>query len=72
LVADLVACGTGQKVTEQLRETVAAVEALVGERQDHPGVSVQRIADYLKLHKATASRRVQKTLYVGYLENRAM
>ena len=71
LVADLVACGSGQKVTEQVRETVAAVMALVGERHDHPGVTIQGIAYYLKLHKATVSRRVQKGLYAGYLENRA-
>ncbi len=71
LVADLVACGTGQKVTEKIRETVGAVEALVGGHQDHPGVTIQGIANSLKVHRTTAYRRVQKTLYAGYLENRA-
>ncbi len=71
LVADLVACGTGQKVAETVRETAGAVKALVGDHQDHPGVSIQNIADYLGLHKSTVSRRVKKTLYAGYLENKA-
>ena len=70
LVADLVACGTGQKVTEKVRETVGAVKALVGERQDHPGVTIQGIANYLKLHRTTAYRRVLKALYASYLENK--
>jgi hypothetical protein len=71
LAADLVACGTGQKVTDIVRETVRAVKALVEDREDHPGVTVQAIANHLNLHKATASRRVQKALYAGYVENRA-
>jgi hypothetical protein len=71
LVADLVACGTGQMVTEKIRETVGAVKALVGDRQDHPGFSIQSISDYLGLHKSTVSRRVKKALHAGYLENKA-
>jgi hypothetical protein len=71
LVADLVACGTGQKVTEPMQETVGAVKALVGDRQDHPGISIQDIASYLDLHKSTISRRVKKALHAGYLENKA-
>jgi hypothetical protein len=71
LVADLVACGTGQKVTETVRETVGAVKALVGDCQDHPGFSIQSISDYLGLHKSTVSRRVKKALHAGYLENKA-
>jgi hypothetical protein len=71
LVADLVAYGTGHKVSETLRETLGAVEALVGESHDHIGVSIQEIAAYLRLHKGTASRRVKKALHAGYLENKA-
>jgi hypothetical protein len=71
LVADLVACGTGHLVTVTVRETVGAVKALVGDHQDHPGISIQGIADYLELHKSTASRRVKKALHAGYLENKA-
>lgn len=71
LVADLVACGTEQKVTEPMQETVGAVKALVGDRQDHPGISIQDIASYLDLHKSTISRRVKKALHAGYLENKA-
>jgi hypothetical protein len=72
LVADLVACGAGLKVTETVRAMVGAVKALVADLKDHPGVSIREIADYLAVHKSTASRRVKKAaLHEGSLETKA-
>lgn len=70
LVADLVAYGTGQKVAATVRDTVAAVKALVGDAKDHPGVTVQELAKHLVRDKSAASRRAKAALRAGYLENK--
>lgn len=68
LVADLVSYGTGQKVSETVRETVEVVEFLEGENPN--GVSYTSIGKKLGIDESAARRRVQTAIKKGYLENR--
>ncbi|MEW6386324.1 MAG: hypothetical protein AB1491_02250 [Thermodesulfobacteriota bacterium] len=68
LVADLVSYGTGQKVSEKVRETVEAVQLLTEENPD--GVSYTAIGNRLGIDESAARRRVQTAFKKGYLENR--
>jgi len=68
LVADLVSHGTGQKVTETIRETVKVVGQLTGGNSD--GVTYSAIGKKLGIDESTARRRVQTAIKKGYLANR--
>ena len=66
LIADLIADGVGATVTQEIRETVAAVQELgAGDRL----VSLVELARHLKLDKSAVSRRVAKAVERGYLDN---
>jgi hypothetical protein len=67
LVADLIAEGVEATVSATDRETVEAVGALTSE--NFLGVSVTDLAAYLKIDKASASRRVNVAMKRGYLFN---
>lgn len=67
LVGDLMAEGVEVSVPETIRETVAAVRALLPES---PGfVRVSDVAKYIGLERSSAKRRVDKALESGYLIN---
>jgi hypothetical protein len=67
LVADLVAEGTGAGVSDIVRETVEVVRSL--EKRCIEGVPLRAIAQVLRLDKSTISRRVDKAVELGYLQN---
>lgn len=76
LVVDLIAAGIGAEVPKTVRETVAAVEALLAKRAYVPEdafrevtVTQAEVAKELRLDKATVSRRVREARQRGYLEN---
>lgn len=65
LVADVIAEGVGQTVSEPVRETVAAVGALASAE----GVMALAIAAKLRLDKSTVSRRLRVAADGGYIRN---
>jgi hypothetical protein len=69
LIADLVATGVGASVPATVRETVAAVAELTARQQPRIGVMLGQVAEYLKLDKSAASRRVAAAIKGGYLVN---
>lgn len=67
LVADTLAEGVGTTVSDTVRETIAAVEALA--RAHIEGVALRVIAEKLKLDKSNVSRRLRVAADGGYLRN---
>ncbi len=67
LVSPFMAEGLEASVPRTVRETVAAVEKLVGGRAE--GITVTAVAKELGLDKSAASRRVKNALVLGYLES---
>lgn len=67
LTVDLVSEGVGTLVRPTLRETVAAVEALI--ERGTPEPTIQAVANQLQLDKSAASRRVRAAQEAGYLKN---
>jgi len=68
LVVDLMGEGVGAAVPFTVRETVAAVSALLSEGAD--SVTYKQLGDRLGLDKSTASRRARRAYEGGYLRNR--
>jgi hypothetical protein len=68
LVADLIADGVEAAVSPTIRETVDAVESLLGE-QGAGETTVLAVAARLQLDKSSALRRVRVALERGYLRN---
>jgi hypothetical protein len=68
LTADLISEGVQASVPRKVRETVEAVEALLG----GGNVTVARVAGHLGLDKSSASRRVAAALQLDYLVNRGI
>ncbi|MEJ7815967.1 MAG: hypothetical protein WKF53_12410 [Rubrobacter sp.] len=66
LVADLVSEGVDATVSKTMRETVGAVTNLTANEDT---VGLKAVAKYLKLDKASASRRVKAAREAGYLVN---
>jgi hypothetical protein len=69
LVAALVACGTGHRVSETLRQTVEAVSTLLENGSSLFAVTVQELAQYLERDESSVNRRVNAALKAGYLIN---
>jgi hypothetical protein len=67
IVADLIADGVGATVSKAIRETVAAVAALIA--SNPAGVSVTALAGALRVDKSAVSRRVDVAIKGGYLRN---
>lgn len=67
LVADIIADGIEASVSPSVRETVAAVAALVEEHGEP--VTVSQVAQRLNLDKSTALRRVRVAASRGYVRN---
>jgi hypothetical protein len=67
LVADLVGEGAGATVSDAVRETVELVRSL--EKRCIEGVPLKAIAQALGLDRSTISRRVEKAVGLGYLQN---
>jgi hypothetical protein len=65
LVADLVSEGVGATVSDTMRETVGAVEALASQG----AAKVKDVAEYLHLDKSAASRRLKAARERGFVEN---
>jgi hypothetical protein len=65
LVADIIAEGVGQTVSDAVRETAAAVAAIATKE----GATVRAIADRLKLDQSNVSRRLRVAADGGYLRN---
>lgn len=68
LVADLIAQGIDSTIPPVIRETVGAVEKLIGGTDAE--ASVAQAAKALNLDKSAASRRCRAALDAGYLVNR--
>ena len=68
IVADLIAEGVEATVSPTVRETVAAVGALVVQHPD--GIGLTEIGRLLKLDKSAISRRARTASRLGYLLNR--
>ncbi len=69
LLADLVAGKAGATVPATVRETVAAVAALLADKtREH--VRVSDVAHAMKLDASTAWRRVQQAVEGGWLDNK--
>jgi hypothetical protein len=56
-------------VSEETRETVAAVEELSAEQEYPRGVSCSELGVYLEMSRSGASRRAKSALRNGYLAN---
>jgi hypothetical protein len=69
LVSELLSYGEGQSVSADVRATVWAVRDLTGGDRNHNGVTGTSVAQELRLHKATVSRRILKALRSGFLIN---
>jgi hypothetical protein len=75
LVADVLAEGVGGSVRQTTRDLVAAVKLLgkaanlLSEGEQEQGVSLGRLAAYLKVDKAAVSRRWRVARNGGYLQN---
>jgi hypothetical protein len=67
LTVDLISEGVGALVRGTLRETVAAVSALIDRGTSEP--TILAVASQLKLDKSAASRRVRAAQDAGYLKN---
>jgi hypothetical protein len=67
LIGEIVSEGVELSVSNATRETVEAVTKLCADGAE--GVSVSGVADHLKVHRSTASRRVEVALSKGYLKN---
>lgn len=67
LIADLIADGAEQAVSDSVRQTVAAVRACNAEGK--PEVTVLEVARAIKIDKSAASRRVRVALERGHLRN---
>jgi hypothetical protein len=67
LIAELIAEGVEATVPDTVRETVEAVKKIVA--TGAADVSVARIAEKLRLDKASTSRRVRAALDRGFLKN---
>jgi hypothetical protein len=65
LLGTLISEGVQRSVAKEVRETVEAVSNLGCDE----GVSCQQLSDYVRLHKSTISRRVDKAIELGYLVN---
>ncbi len=68
LVKDIVSEGAGSSVSESVRETVGAVEEILGDG-NRAEVTVVQVANALGLDKSTASRRVKRAVEGGYVVN---
>ena len=68
LVADLISEGVEATVPKTVRETVAAVERLVGD-EDGDAVTMVKVGRELKLDKNPTYQRVQRAIEGGYLKN---
>ena len=68
LVADLISEGVEATVPKTVRETVAAVERLVGD-EDGDAVTMAKVGRELKLDKNPTYQRVQRAIEGGYLKN---
>jgi hypothetical protein len=68
LVADLVSYGTGQKVPENMQETVKAVRTLMAGNSE--GVNYTAIGKRLGIDDSSARRRVRNAISKRYLVNR--
>ena len=69
LVADILSEGVEATVSSTIRETVAAVAALLSPANLDDTVSVAALAKHLGLDKSAASRRVRVSLDRGFLTN---
>jgi hypothetical protein len=65
LVADLISDAVGVTVTDAMRETVEAVRDLAGAS----GVKVAQVAEYLRIERSRAQRRLASARDRGYLVN---
>jgi hypothetical protein len=68
IVADLVSQGAGATVSDTLRQTVQAVQALQRESGTE-GVSMTTLGQTLQLDKSSTSRRAKEAIAKGYLKN---
>lgn len=69
LVRDLFSAQAGASVPSDVRETVAAVAKILGGAREGESLSNDQIARALGLDKSTASRRVRKSISLGFLQN---
>jgi hypothetical protein len=70
LIADLVSEGVDAAVSNTVRETVEAVNALLpADKKDDDGVPVAAVATRLKIDRSAALRRVRVAIDKGYLKN---
>jgi hypothetical protein len=67
LVSGIIGEGVELAVSDSLRETVKAVQELCD--AGAANVSVSQVANYLKLDRSAASRRVSQALAKGYVKN---
>ncbi len=68
LVSGLIAEGVEATVPKTVRETVVAVESVIGERdEDH--ATNKAVAEELEIDKSAASRRVRSAIGRGYVKN---
>jgi hypothetical protein len=67
LVVAAIAEGVEATVSPTVRETVSAVQGLLGEGRTE--ASLREIAAVLKLDKSAASRRIATAIQLGYLRN---
>ena len=67
LVGDVIGEAVGAKVTDQVRETVAAVAAL--EKERIVGVNSKHVAEFLGIDTSTAWRRLKLAAKNGYVRD---
>jgi DNA-binding Lrp family transcriptional regulator len=67
LIIEVINEGVAASVSEVIRETVGAVESLF--KQSGKPITVRTLAEYLRIDRSAAARRVSKALNDGYLIN---
>jgi len=69
LVSDYLEAAVEATVSPTIRQTVQAVESLLGDRPSTESVALGPVAKSLNLDKSAASRRIRVALGKGYLVN---
>lgn len=67
LINSILSASIEMTVPKRIKETVNAVAKIAEEQDDN--VTTHQVAEQLKIHRATANRRVNEALHSGYLEN---